>query len=112
MVRYILEENGHTVEEAANGVVAIDLLESDNNYDLILLDWEMPVMDGITFLEIIKEENIVPETKIVMLTSLGNLQNITQALTTGADEYIMKPFTPKILLDKIETTMYSHSQSP
>ena len=99
------EENGHTVVEAPNGVVAIDLLEKNIHYDLILLDWEMPVMDGLTFLTIIKEENVAPDTKVVMLTSLSKMSNIVKAMDAGADEYIMKPFTPQILLDKIAATM-------
>lgn len=105
MVRNILEENGHQVEEAENGVVAINLLEKDKDYDLILLDWEMPEMDGLTFLTKIKKENVAPNTKVVMLTSLNKMANILKAMDAGADEYIMKPFTPEIVLEKINAIM-------
>ncbi len=105
MIRNILEENGHKVEEAENGVVAIDLLTKEKDYDLILLDWEMPEMDGLTFLTKIKEENMAPDTKVVMLTSLNKMANIIKAMDAGADEYIMKPFTPDIVLEKIKTIM-------
>ncbi len=105
MVRNILEENGHQVEEAENGVVAIDRLTDEKDYDLILLDWEMPEMDGLTFLTKIKEDNVAPNTKVVMLTSLNKMANILKAMDAGADEYIMKPFTPEIVIEKINAIM-------
>jgi len=101
MVRNILEESGHEVHEAEDGVVAMKLVE-EQNFDLILLDWEMPEMDGLTFLTRFKQEQISPQTKVVMLTCLNKMSNILKAMDAGADEYIMKPFTPDMVLDKIE----------
>ncbi len=101
MVRNILEENGHEVHEAEDGVVAMNLV-AKQTFDLILLDWEMPEMDGLTFLTRFRQEEISPETKVVMLTSLNKMSNILKAMDAGADEYIMKPFTPDMVLDKIQ----------
>lgn len=107
MVRSILEENGHDVHEAENGLSAMEIIKKESDFDLILLDWEMPEMDGLTFLTELKQNDIAPATKVIMLTSLNKMANILKAMDAGADEYIMKPFTPEIVLEKIQSTMDS-----
>jgi len=105
MVRNILEDNGHEVHEAENGLTAMDIMNKIHDFDLILLDWEMPEKDGLTFLTELKENDISPETKVIMLTSLSKMANILKAMDAGADEYIMKPFTPEIMIEKVQSIM-------
>ena len=105
MIRNILESAGHDVHEAETGVEALDQVKSHKDFDLILLDWEMPVMNGLTFLTEVRQNKLAPDTKIIMLTSLTKMANIVKAMDAGADEYIMKPFTPEIVLDKISATL-------
>ncbi len=101
MVRNILEEEGIKVVEAENGQEALDVVTSQQDINVILLDWEMPIMDGFTFLTEVRTKNLAPSTKIVMLTTLNKMSNILKAIEAGADEYIMKPFTPDVVLEKI-----------
>ena len=105
MVRNILEEAGFEVEEAENGSAALEKIKTDNKFDVVLLDWEMPQMDGYTFLTQVRKNNLMPNTKIIMLTSFNKMTNILEAMDAGADEYIMKPFTPEIVLEKIQNTL-------
>jgi len=104
MVRNILEDAHYDVDEAENGLVALEKI-NDQNFDVILLDWEMPKMDGLTFLTEVREKQLAPDTKIIMLTSLNKMSNILKAMDAGADEYIMKPFTPEVVVDKINATV-------
>jgi len=104
MLRHILQDAYHEVHEAENGNQALDKIRSDT-FDIILLDWEMPEMDGLTFLTEVRKKNLAPNTKIIMLTSLNKMANILKALEAGANEYIMKPFTPEVVIDKINATV-------
>jgi len=105
MIRTILLEQGHDVDEAENGEAALEKIENNQTFDALLLDWEMPKMDGITFLKHVRTNNIVDNSKIIMLTSLNKLSNIQSAIESGADEYIMKPFTPEDIMVKFNATM-------
>ncbi|MFQ5602967.1 MAG: PleD family two-component system response regulator [bacterium] len=107
LIKNILVADGHEVSEAENGVQALNIIHSRDDIDIILLDWEMPEMDGLTFLTKIRTENLAPNTKIIMLTCLNKITNILKAMDAGADEYLMKPFTPEIILDKIHMSLNS-----
>lgn len=88
------------IEHAYSGEEGMGILAADANFDLILLDWEMPGLTGPEVL--VKIKSIGVEAPIIMLTSKNKVEDITAMLSFGASEYIMKPFTPDILLDKIE----------
>ena len=107
MIRNILESEGFDVYEAENGAIALDAIKETIDFDIILLDWEMPEMDGLSFLVQVRKNKLVPNTKIIMLTSLNKMTNILKAMDAGADEYIMKPFTPDVVLEKIQSTVNS-----
>lgn len=106
MVRNILEENEIDVLEATNGQEALQILVANKEIDVILLDWEMPVMNGIEFLTQVRQRKLADNTRIIMLTTLKKMGNILQAIDAGADEYIMKPFTPEMVLEKIESVIH------
>jgi len=79
------------------------LNERSAQFSLILLDWEMPEMSGPEYLPILKER--FPHLPVIMLTSKNAAEDIEKMLLAGASEYIMKPFTPDILIEKINSVL-------
>jgi two-component system chemotaxis response regulator CheY len=99
-LRKILQPHGFEVIEARNGREGLERVRQQQ-VDLILLDWNMPVMNGLELLQHIRSEPGVGRPCVMMVTSENDLQEVAQALETGANEYVMKPFTPEIILDKL-----------
>jgi two-component system, chemotaxis family, chemotaxis protein CheY len=94
---------GHTSCEAEDGLVALDVLEREDDVDVVLMDRYMPVMDGIESLQSIKQEAKYDHIKVVMMTTENNSEKIQEALDCGADEYIMKPLTKEVIEEKLES---------
>lgn len=101
MVSGMLADLGYKCESAENGRVAVDMLAGGNSYDLILLDWNMPELNGPGFLDEIRTRGL-NNSPVVMMTTENSMEHIQTALQKGASEYIMKPFTPDILEEKIK----------
>jgi two-component system chemotaxis response regulator CheY len=99
-LRKILLLHGFEVIEARNGREGLERVR-EQHVDLVLLDWSMPVMNGLELLQHIRSEPGVGSPCVMMVTSENDLQEVAQALETGANEYVMKPFTPEIILDKL-----------
>lgn len=100
-IEWVFSKSIHSVETFLSGRDALaNILKNTTKYDLILLDWEMPDLDGIGVLEELKKENI--KIPVAMLTSKNNEEDIKKAIEYGVEEFIMKPFTPELLLEKIE----------
>ena len=97
----ILRGLDFTTREAGDGLEALKACKAMMP-DAILLDWNMPVMDGITFLGELRglENGLRP--KVVFCTTENEVAQITRAIQAGADEYIMKPFDKQILMSKFE----------
>ncbi len=89
------------VIEAGNGEEGLTVLADNMPVDLIMLDWNMPVMDGITFLKKVRENPSYKDVKIVMCTSESEKSRVLEALKAGANNYIVKPFTPEALKEKL-----------
>jgi two-component system chemotaxis response regulator CheY len=87
--------------EAANGEEALGLLQSNAAIDIILLDWNMPVMDGFTFLKKVRADATYRNVKIIMCTSEAEKMKVVEAIKAGANNYIVKPFTPEALKEKL-----------
>lgn len=100
-VRLILEPRGYTVHEAKNGAQALRICRERPGVDGILLDIEMPVMDGMAFLRALRADRHLHQPRVVMCTTRKTLEAIQEALDAGADEYIMKPFDAEILAAKL-----------
>lgn len=92
---------GYEVFTANSGEAAIDLLKK-NNPHMVILDIMMPGMDGFSVLGKLKENPKTRSIVVVMLTSKGDASSIRKAISLGAADYIIKPFTPAILLEKIK----------
>jgi two-component system chemotaxis response regulator CheY len=99
-LRKILIPCGFEVVEARNGREGLERVR-EQPVDLVLLDWNMPVMNGLELLQHILSEPGVGSPCVMMVTSENDLHELAQALETGANEYVMKPFTPEIILDKL-----------
>jgi two-component system chemotaxis response regulator CheY len=105
-MRLILNKiNGVAIESVFNGVEACELLKKNAQFDLIFLDWEMPLMNGPETLRAIGRLNL--EIPIIMMTSKNEITDIELALGLGASEYMMKPFTNDIVFEKMKFVMKS-----
>jgi len=98
--RRILERHGFLVREAADGAQALEACR-EALPRLVLLDWNMPVMDGFEFLKAARAEFGVEEPLIMLCTTESEFERIVMALEAGAQEYIMKPFDDAILTGKL-----------
>ena len=99
VVRRIVEDIGFSCAEAEDGKKAIESCES-HMPDTILLDWNMPVMSGIEFLERLRQMENGTLPKVIFCTTENDLHHIDRAIRAGADEYIMKPFDSGIIKSK------------
>lgn len=100
VARRILEAHGYTVAEAADGQQALDACRQGLP-DCVLLDWNMPVMDGLSFLRALRAEHGPDNPPVVFCTTENDMDHIAQAMENGAQEYIMKPFDEEILVGKL-----------
>ena len=100
VARRIVEELGFEVDEAADGAEALAYCASAMP-QIILLDWNMPVMDGITFLRRLREQPGGDRPKVLFCTIETQPDRIAEALSAGADDYVMKPFDGEILQSKL-----------
>jgi two-component system chemotaxis response regulator CheY len=101
ILRKMLSEMGVAASEAANGAEAYRQLQEGSRPDFILVDWAMPEMNGLDFLLKVREEPSYAGLRIVMVTSESQPESVMRALSAGADEYVMKPFTKEVLRDKL-----------
>lgn len=101
IVSEILKDLGHEPHWAEDGQVAKGILEKDKDFELVLLDWNMPNMNGLEFLQANDAEKFCP-CPIMMMTTEKDPSKIETALGLGATDYIMKPFTQDIIQNKIE----------
>lgn len=101
VARKILEELGFSCDEAEDGKQAMDYC-AKSMPDAILLDWNMPVMTGIEFLRRLRKMTGGQAPKVIFCTTENDLAHIQEALSAGANEYIMKPFDSDIIQTKFQ----------
>ncbi len=104
LVMFKLEKNGFKVTRATNGKEALNWLK-ENRPALVLLDVMMPEMDGIETLEHMKDDETLRDIPVIMLSSKGQKTEIERCLFLGADEYIVKPFSPAELVKRIRAVI-------
>jgi two-component system chemotaxis response regulator CheY len=97
----ILTELGFETADAVNGRHAFDRLKEIPVPDLILVDWNMPEMDGLEFIRAARKDSRLTGVAIVMVTTETEPEQMLRALSAGADEYLMKPFQKEGLVDKL-----------
>jgi len=96
-----LRELGFQVWEASDGVTALESLRRCSPVDLVMADWNMPEMDGLELLKRLRADGRYKDVKILMVTTESEVEQVSAALEAGANEYVMKPFTKEILVDKL-----------
>ncbi|MBY7143465.1 response regulator transcription factor [Virgibacillus sp. NKC19-3] len=107
LIRMYLERDDYEIDEAENGKDALQKALK-NDYDVILLDIMMPEMDGI---EVCRELRKEKETPVIMLTAKGEESNRVQGFETGADDYIVKPFSPREVVLRVKALLRRVSSS-
>jgi two-component system chemotaxis response regulator CheY len=98
----MLGELGLDVAHAANGREALDHLAAGAAPELFLVDWNMPEMNGIEFVEAVRRPPFGSPARIVMVTTETEAPQMLQALEAGADEYVMKPFSKESIVSKLQ----------
>jgi two-component system, chemotaxis family, chemotaxis protein CheY len=101
LIKKIVREMGFETSEAGNGQEALEVLGKEQGFSLALVDWNMPVMTGIEFIEQARKIPEYNDILLVMVTTETEMVQVTRALTAGANEYVMKPFTKEILSEKL-----------
>jgi two-component system, chemotaxis family, chemotaxis protein CheY len=99
-LRGMLEERGIDCAEAGDGEAGLTQLRAGVPFDLALVDWNMPVMDGLEMLKQLRAEGYAA-MKVMMVTTEAENDFIIRALDAGADEYLMKPFDDEALCEKL-----------
>jgi len=102
LIKYTLNQEGFkNIQQASNGNEALAALR-DWNFDLVLLDWDMPGMTGGEVLEKIKSDPVLEDLKILMTSAHAERDYVVTSLQLGATDYLIKPFSPDSLYQKIE----------
>ena len=98
----ILHPLGFDTVEAADGQQALDALEAGLDVDLACIDWNMPNLDGLGFVSAVRKERRWRDVTLMMVTTESEHGQIVRALAAGAHEYLIKPFTPDAIRDKLD----------
>ncbi len=96
VARRILEDMNFRIDEAEDGRMALEACQRAAP-DVVLLDWNMPVMNGMDFLDALRDEPLAKRPVVVFCTTENDMAHIRAAIEAGADEYIMKPFDREII---------------
>jgi two-component system alkaline phosphatase synthesis response regulator PhoP len=111
LLKYNLAKEGYQVTGAAAGEEALKALKL-NVPDLILLDLMLPGLDGLEICRLLKREAKTSQVPIIMLTAKGEEADIVTGLELGADDYITKPFSPRVLLARVRTVLRRRQVEP
>ena len=102
IVRNLLKELGYSnVDEAEDGAMALTKLKNEQ-FDFVISDWNMPVMNGLDMLKSIRADATLAKLPVLMVTAEAKKENIIAAAQAGANGYVVKPFTAQALKEKIE----------
>ena len=111
LVRYNLSREGYHVTGTLTGEDALRKVRSDP-FDLIILDLMLPGMDGLAFTKTLKNDSRLRSIPIIMLTAKGEEADIVSGLELGADDYITKPFSPKVMIARVRAALRRHEEEP
>lgn len=92
---------GFEVQQAEHGEKALEVMRSGELPDVCLIDWNMPVMNGLEFIVEVRKQREWRQVTLMMVTTESETSQIVRALAAGAHEYVLKPFTPEAIADKL-----------
>ncbi len=102
ILKQILQSLGGTVEEAANGKEGLEKLKMIGKPDVVLVDWNMPEMNGLDFVRAVRANPGYRTLPLMMVTTETESSQMGKALAAGANEYVMKPFTKDVIAEKLK----------
>ena len=102
ILRRIVTELGFDCVEAANGQDALDMMNGGSLPDVALVDWNMPVLDGLSYVSAVRGNRDWRDVTLMMVTTEGEHAQIVRALAAGAHEYVIKPFTPDAIQERLQ----------
>lgn len=97
----IAADLGVETEQATDGAAALDVLDRSHRFEVALVDWDMPRMNGIEFVRAVRAREEFAELKLMMVTSHNGMQDVRAALASGADDFLMKPLDVEMVGDKL-----------
>ncbi|MFK7852891.1 MAG: response regulator [Granulosicoccus sp.] len=97
----VLTNIGFKVSQAGNGVEGLELLAENPDIGIALVDWNMPVMNGYDFVKAVRSDSANKDLWIMMVTTETEMSRVVKAMAVGANEYVMKPFTDDVIVDKM-----------
>ena len=92
---------GFEVSQAGDGAEALSVIEGGVRPDVVLVDWNMPVMDGLTFIKTVRSRDDLRDISLMMVTTESEQAQIVRALAAGAHEYVIKPFSDEVIAEKL-----------
>jgi len=101
MLSRMLQDLGFEVAQAGHGREALTHLQSHEDTDLALVDWNMPEMNGLELVEAVRQDTRFTHLRMMMVTTETEMAQMARALHAGANEYVMKPFTRDVIADKL-----------
>lgn len=102
ILKQILQSVGGTVEEAGNGKEGLEKLKTISRPDVVLVDWNMPEMNGLDFVRAVRANPSYRQLPLMMVTTETESSQMGKALAAGANEYVMKPFTKDVIQEKLK----------
>ena len=102
IIGQILKSIGYEVADAGNGREGLQRVSEVGPLNLILVDWNMPEMNGIEFVRALRSDRKYDDVRVMMVTTETEMKRMAEALEQGANEYVMKPFTRDVILQKLE----------
>ncbi len=97
----LMSELGFDVVTAAHGLEGLERLEEDDAIRLVLVDWNLPEMNGYEFTLAVRSDSGYDDVRLIMVTTETEQASVQKALDAGVDEYVMKPFTRETLVEKL-----------
>ena len=108
MIGKIMRQLGFDVVEAADGREALSRLQEGVRPNIALVDWNMPEMNGLDFIKNVRLDQSYNDVPLMMVTTENEMSQVVIALSAGANEYLMKPFTKEMLIEKLDILGIQH----
>lgn len=112
VARAMLEKQGYRVQEAADGLTGLELLNETGPADLLIIDWHMQPMNGYTLIKSIRAQPAMQKSRIILITSESGAAHHRSALEAGADACIVKPVSPEVLMSSIRRFSMEFETAP